>query len=373
MNVPKLRFKEFNDEWKKSSLGDFFSISAGGDIDKSHVSNIRTEKYQYPIYANALTNNGLYGYSDIFKIDGNSITVTGRGDIGKGLARNGKYYPIVRLLVLKSNNEFNNIFFANAINNINLYQESTGVPQLTSPQLGNYKVFYPSISEQNKIGNTLELIDKKIELQSKKIENLKLFKICTSDKFFNIKSKETKKLLSNHCTLLTGKSKVNQFDENGIYYIMDMGTVNAEGYILKNKPTFCDLDMLSYGDLIMPKDDIGGGLIIGKTGFIDENNKYILGDHVYLIKTKNINSLYLHYQINSKYINKELKRKVTGSAQLGLKADNILNQEILVHSENSQNKIANIFELIDKKIKLENRKLEKLLEVKKGLMQSMFI
>lgn len=180
-------------------------------------------------------------------------------------------------------------------------------------------------------------------------------------------------MLSNHCILLTGKSKVNQFDENGIYYIMDMGTVNADGYILKNKPTFCDLDMLSYGDLIMPKDDIGGGLIIGKTGFIDENNKYILGDHVYLIKTKNINSLYLHYQINSKYINKELKRKVTGSAQLGLKADNILNQEILVHSENNQNKIANIFELIDKKIKLENRKIENLFELKKGLMQSMFI
>ena len=114
---------------------------------------------------------------------------------------------------------------------------------------------------------------------------------------------------------------------------MDMGTIDIDGNLLKNKPTFCNLDLLSYGDLIMPKDDIGGGSIIGKTGFVDENNKYVLGDHVYLIKTQNINSLYLHYQINSKYINKQLKRKVTGSAQLGLKSSNILNQEIFIYPE----------------------------------------
>ena len=159
----------------------------------------------------------------------------------------------------------------------------------------------------------------------------------------------------------------------GKYYIMDMGTVNADGNILKIKPTFCNSDLLSYGDLVMPKDDIGGGLIIGKTGFIDEDNKYILGDHVYLLKTKNINSLFLHYQINSRYINRQLKRKVTGSAQLGLKSDNILNQEIFVYSDNTQEKIANIFKLMDKKIELECNELNKLLEYKKGLMQNMFV
>ena len=69
---------------------------------------------------------------------------------------------------------------------------------------------------------------------------------------------------------------------------------------------FYNKNLLNKGDLIMPKDDIGGGLIIGKTAYIDQNNKYILGDHVFCLKSKNINSLYLHYLINSSYIKVKL-------------------------------------------------------------------
>ena len=235
------------------------------------------------------------------------------------------------------------------------------------------KIKMPSRKEQEKIVSLFNLLDKKIELQSKKIEDLKLFKMSTLDKYFNKDTCKEKALLKKYCSCLTGKSKADKVDINGKYYIMDMGTVNSDGNILKTKPTFCNLDLLSYGDLVMPKDDIGGGLIIGKTGFIDEDNKYVLGDHVYLLKVNDINSLFLHYQINSKYINKQLKRKVTGSAQLGLKSDNILNQEIYIYSEEEQKKIANIFKLIDRKIELETEKIFKLINLKKGLMQNMFV
>ena len=384
---PKLRFTHFTEDYIKSKLKNYAAIYDGTHETPNYVDNgikfisvenikdlLKTDKY--------ISENDYKKYK--IKPKYNDVFMTRIGDIGTPAIykSNDQLAYYVSLALLRSKNEsllypdYLKQYISNQRFQKELHDRTIHVAfpkKINTGEIGECNINIPSYNEQVKVSNFLSLLDKKIELQSKKIEDLKLFKICISDRFFNAKSKETKKMLSNHCILLTGKSKVNQFDENGIYYIMDMGTVNADGYILKNKPTFCDLDMLSYGDLIMPKDDIGGGLIIGKTGFIDENNKYILGDHVYLIKTKNINSLYLHYQINSKYINKELKRKVTGSAQLGLKADNILNQEILVHSENNQNKIANIFELIDKKIKLENRKIENLFELKKGLMQSMFI
>ena len=384
---PKLRFTHFTEDYIKSKLKNYAAIYDGTHETPNYVDNgikfisvenikdlLKTDKY--------ISENDYKKYK--IKPKYNDVFMTRIGDIGTPAIykSNDQLAYYVSLALLRSKNEsllypdYLKQYISNQRFQKELHDRTIHVAfpkKINTGEIGECNINIPSYNEQVKVSNFLSLLDKKIELQSKKIEDLKLFKICISDRFFNAKSKETKKMLSNHCILLTGKSKVNQFDENGIYYIMDMGTVNADGYILKNKPTFCDLDMLSYGDLIMPKDDIGGGLIIGKTGFIDENNKYILGDHVYLIKTKNINSLYLHYQINSKYINKELKRKVTGSAQLGLKADNILNQEILVHSENNQNKIANIFELIDKKIKLENQKIENLFELKKGLMQSMFI
>ena len=184
--------------------------------------------------------------------------------------------------------------------------------------------------------------------------------MCISNNFFNENIKEKKLPLNNYCSLSTAKSKVNEINSNGRYYIMDMGTITSDGYLLKNKPTFCNEDMIKEGELVMPKDDIGGGLIIGKTGYINENEKYVLGDHVYLLKTKNIDSLFLHYQINSQYINKELKKKVTGYAQLGLKASNIINQNIFIYSDEMQNKISKILSLCDDKILNEIKKLKDL-------------
>ena len=139
-NVPQLRFKGYNDEWKEEKIGNLFEIKAGGDIDNKSLSKEKTEKYQYPIYANALQNNGLYAYSDVYKVSGATITVTGRGDVGHAIARKEKYYPIVRLLVLTPIIKQDVDFFANAINNTKIFIESTGVPQLTAPQLSKIKV-----------------------------------------------------------------------------------------------------------------------------------------------------------------------------------------------------------------------------------------
>ena len=61
MLVPKLRFKEFSDEWKKDKFGNLFNISAGGDISRDNISNFKNNIFKYPIYSNTLLNNGLYG------------------------------------------------------------------------------------------------------------------------------------------------------------------------------------------------------------------------------------------------------------------------------------------------------------------------
>ncbi len=120
--------------------------------------------------------NGLFGYSNIYKIEEDSITVTGRGDIGKAIKRNGKYYPIVRLLVLIPKINVNLIYMQEAINNLKLIQESTGVPQLTAPQISKYKILYPTIDIQNRYGKILDLLQRKIEyeiIKRKKIKELK--------------------------------------------------------------------------------------------------------------------------------------------------------------------------------------------------------
>ncbi|MDQ7046399.1 MAG: restriction endonuclease subunit S [Sulfurovum sp.] len=186
MKVPLLRFKEFSGDWEEKKLGDIFKISAGGDIKIENVNNIKTNEFKFPIYANAKKNKGFYGYSNIYKIDENVITVAGRGvNIGIAHIRKQKFYPIVRLLVLKPNKEVDIDFFEYQINQINIFIESTGVPQLTAPQISIYTISYPLTKEQQKIASFLTSIDTKIEQLTKKEKLLSTYKKGVMQKIFN--------------------------------------------------------------------------------------------------------------------------------------------------------------------------------------------
>ncbi|WP_367761439.1 restriction endonuclease subunit S [Lactiplantibacillus plantarum] len=178
--VPKVRFKGFSDPWEQRKLGDISKITAGGDIDKDKLST----RGRYPVIANALTNNGVVGYYDSYKVKGPAVTVTGRGDVGHAKTRIESFTPIVRLLVVSAPN-FDINFLENAINNIRIFNESTGVPQLTAPQLGSYEFEYPCSSEQVCIGNVLHKIDNLIAANEDKLEQLKTLKKLMMQKIFS--------------------------------------------------------------------------------------------------------------------------------------------------------------------------------------------
>lgn len=178
---PKIRFKGFTDDWEQRKLeNEVTDLIAGGDIDK----NNSVEKGKYPIYANALVNDGIVGfYNDYFRVKAPAVTVTGRGEIGHAVARDLDFTPVVRLLSLKSNHY--NHFLARAINNLNVVSESTGVPQLTVPQLGKYEIKFPkSIDEETQIGNIFIKIDNLITLHQRKCDKLIKLKKSLMEKMF---------------------------------------------------------------------------------------------------------------------------------------------------------------------------------------------
>lgn len=173
--VPAIRFKEFSGQnakvWELRKLEECTEISAGGDIDKSKLLN----NGKYPVIANALTDDGIIGYyNDSYRIEAPAVTVTGRGNVGVAKARNVNFTPVVRLLSLRS--DYDVIFLENAINTKNIVIESTGVPQLTVPQLGSYKIFLPSLPEQRAIGSFFQELDQLIILQQRRLDKLQNMK-----------------------------------------------------------------------------------------------------------------------------------------------------------------------------------------------------
>jgi type I restriction enzyme, S subunit len=232
----------------------------------------------------------------------------------------------------------------------------------------------PTKAEQTAIATALSDADALIQSLEKLIAKKRLIKQGAMQELLKPKEGWVVKKLGDCFQLSAGKSKSGYIDKSGLYIIMDMGAVSAEGKIITNKRSNISQDMLDYGDLIMPKDDIGGGNIICKVAFIDSKNKYILGDHVYRLRKcdENVDPLFFHYLINSNYVNYKLKKKVSGSAQLGIGRKSIEEQEVIIPKiMNEQSNIAIILSDMDAEIDLLESKLEKYKQIKQGMMQNL--
>ncbi|MGM9511646.1 restriction endonuclease subunit S [Larkinella sp. GY13] len=163
--------------WVVKKLGELFSIAAGGDLDKFNYSSFKDDIYCYPIYSNSLLENGLYGYSSSFSCIENTITVTARGSIGTANARNHKYSAIGRVLILSPLRELDCFFMAEYINSkLSFVQESTGVPQLTAPQIAMYETVIPQYEEQTRIALILSDMDAEITGLEQKLSKYKRLK-----------------------------------------------------------------------------------------------------------------------------------------------------------------------------------------------------
>lgn len=177
--VPELRFAGFDGEWEEKKLSDLGKISAGGDVDKKKIKN----EGKYPVIANGDSNNGIVGYyDDYYKISEPSVTISARGNIGTAVARNYPFTPVIRLLTFISEN--NIYFMSEVINRLRIFNESSGVPQLTSPQFGTYKIFITKLSEQEKIGNLFRKLDDLIEIQEGKVAKMEDLKKSMLQKMF---------------------------------------------------------------------------------------------------------------------------------------------------------------------------------------------
>ncbi len=179
--VPEVRFKGFTDDWEQRKLGDIcMEMLAGGDIDKEKIVG----QGKYPVIANALTNDGIVGfYEHDYRVKSPAVTITGRGDVGHAKARKVDFTPVVRLLAIRTNHDVD--FIENAINTLKVTVESTGVPQLTVPQLEKLELFIPpTIAEEQIIGAYLRQLDNLITLHQRKLEKLKNIKKSCLEKMF---------------------------------------------------------------------------------------------------------------------------------------------------------------------------------------------
>ena len=348
MNVPKLRFKEFKDDYIKLRYKDVLKIKSGKD-----QKQVEDKNGKYPI----LGTGGQIGKTNSFLYDKPSVLIGRKGTINKPQYMESPFWTVDTLFYshIYEPNIPKYLFYLFQNVNWKKYDESTGVPSLSSSTIESVECSIPSPDEQIKIANFLSLLDKKIELQTKKIEDLKLFKLCNYDNLFSNQTHEVQ--LKNISKIEKGKQLNNELlIENGSYYMLN-GGVSPSGYTNEYNANENTITISEGGN---------------SCGYVNFNkNKFWCGGHCYKVIPNGINNNYLYH--NLKYNEKKIMDLRVGSGLPNIQKKDIENFKISIHNENEQLKISNYFDRYDLKIELEELKLNKLIELKKGLMQNMFV
>lgn len=349
-------------EWKTIRLKDCFSISAGGDVQKDCFSEAPSLQYKYPIYSNSLFNHGLYGFTSHPRHKANSITITGRGALGHAEYREIDFDAIVRLLVLAPKIPLNGQYITEYINfRKPFFYESTGVPQLTAPQIANIQVLFPPLGEQRKIAEVLGVWDEAIEKQARLIEKLALRKRALMQRLLSAKLR------------LPGFSepwkKVKLGDVAELYQPQ---TIQSEDLSQTGYPVYGANGLIGYYNNYnheYPQVVITcRGSSCGTVNFTP-GKCWITGNAMVLNVDNNrdVNKSFFYYLIsNSSFVN-----LISGSGQPQIVRQPLLKFELRIPPLKEQTAIAEVLTAADREIDLAKEKLERLRRQKRGLMQQL--
>ena len=390
MNVPKLRFKEFNDEWQPINLADIFQyfstnslsreqLSESGILKNLHYGDIHRK---YNSIVNETKEITSYvkdiNYINKYKLLKNNDLIF--ADASEDYEGIGKAVEVVNV----NNNTVSGLHTILARDNSNVFAPMFKGYYFNSPTIHNqirvlangFKVYgiskevinklnikIPSINEQSKIANTLYLLDEKIELQTKKIEDLKLFKkgLLYNEKRNNKAWNEYK--ISDIMNITRGtvipKTEISKCLNNEFRYPVYSSQTSNNGILgYDNKYDF------NGKFLTWTTDGANAGKVFYREGkfrctnvcgiLYNKDNRYVseLTAELLNIETPK----YVSYVGNPKLMN------------------NVMSNIIIKLPNSSRDHFfSSILKIINKKLTIEEEKLDKLFELKKGLMQNMFV
>ena len=395
--VPKLRFKEFSNEWEEKKLGEIsevikqkadeindfpiLTISAGkGFINQEDrfskiIAGKSLEKYTL-LKKNEFSynrgNSKQYKYGCIYKLNNYEIALV--PNVYRSFKLNKEnpefYFQLFQKKYL--DNQLKKIISSSA--------RMDGLLNISEKDFFDVKVPLTLLKEQEKIANFLSSIDKKISLTEEKLELFREYKKGVMQKIFSqeLRFKDSngndypeweEKTLGNYINFLTGypfNSKKFNEEKRGVPLIRIRNLLDS------NISTYYEGEY--ENKYIIKREDI----LIGMDGDFNvvkwKNNGALLNQRIVKVFSKNnleLCNTFLYYILEKPIKNINLKTFSTTVKHLSVKDIEkiIVNLPILKEQE----KIANFLSDIDNKIENIEKELEGLKEFKKGLLQQMFV
>ena len=385
--VPRIRFKGFEEDWEQRKLGELADIVGGGTPS---TSNLQYWDGDIDWYAPAEINEQVYisssqkkitkaGYenSSVKLLPVGTVLFTSRAGIGKTAildreaCTNQGFQSIV-----PHKQELDSYFIFSRSAELKQYGEIVGAGstfvEVSGKQMSEMELMMPlALNEQQAIGTYFRRLDQLLSLHQRKLEKLKILKKAMLEKMFpkngakvpeirfsgftdDWEQRKAKEL----CIIGTGKSNTQDQVEDGRYPFYIRSDVPARS----NKYLYDCEAVITIGD---------GN--IGRV-FHYVNGKFDLHQRCYkMSEFHGVWGKYFFYFFSSRFYDRAMKMTAKATVD-SVRLEMISEMDIVKPLDfREQRKIAALITDLDSLLSLHQRKLEKLRQIKKSMLERMFV
>ncbi|RXJ50227.1 restriction endonuclease subunit S [Gelidibacter gilvus] len=398
---PKLRFKEFDGDWEKKTLGEVSKISSGGTPSRNtpifwngNIYWVTTSLIDFnTIYESEekITEEALKKSSaKLFPIGTILMAMYGQGKTRGKVAKLGMEATTNQACaaIMVKNNINKDYLFQNLAGRYDEIRELSnegGQQNLSGGIIKEIKITFPQLPEQQKIATFLTAIDCKLQQLNTKKNLLEQYKKGVMQQLFSQKLRFKDDDGKNY-----GGWEVKRLGDlgkvvSGLTYSPN-DIVDAENGVLVLRSSNVQDRKLSFHDNVyvkvdnfnpVQKEDVlicvrnGSKRLIGKNAIIDENSEGIAFGAFMTIYRSKYNNFLFHYFGSEEY-NKEVHKNL-GATINSINGSDLKKFKVPFPGVKEQKKFANYLSSIESKIETITQQIDKTQAFKKGLLQQMFV
>ena len=404
-DAPAIRFKGFSDAWEQRKVSELFRVTRGYVLAATQTETTKTDEKPYPVYSSQTKDKGLMGYYKDYLYEDAITWTTDGANAGTVNYRAGKFYCTNVCGVLLSNEVKANQMIAEALNSVAKgYVSYVGNPKLMNNVMADIVIQIPTQAEEREqLSSFFAKLDNLITLHQRKFEKLTNVKKSMLEKMFPQNGSSYPEIRF--------KGFTDPWEQRKFGEVFDCTVPNNtlsrvelsydEGTVLNVH--YGDV-LIKYGSVLdVQKDDIpriphrciedfngallqDGDVIIADTAEDESTGKaceignlqgsaIVSGLHTMVCRPRNRMALgYLGYYLNSNAYHHQLLPLMQGIKVLSLSRSNIQKTTVSYPSAmKEQQLIASYFSQLDHLITLHQRELEKLQNIKKSMLEKMFV
>ncbi|WDN58103.1 restriction endonuclease subunit S [Streptococcus parasuis] len=385
-NIPKRRFKEFEnaDAWELRKLvNEVLFVGTG----KSKFSALEFGEFEI------LGSTSVIGYDNSYDYEGDFILTARVGANAGELYRHSGKVKISDNTVFIQGDGLDFIFYILQHFDIKKLSFGTGQPLVKASELKELKILMPvSVKERKHVGTFFSTLDRHITLHQRKLDKLKSVKQAYLSEMFPAEGERVPKRrfprftdawelrkLGEISTHRSGTAIENHFSEDGKYKVISIGSYGLDNKYIDQKIRAVENEVtrskvVNKNELTMVLNDkTANGNIIGRCLLIEADDEFVINQRTEIISFNSVIYPKFAYVVLNGAFREQVKKIVQGGTQIYVNYSSVEKLYLSLPTLAEQEAIGTFFSTLDQHITLHQRKLEKLKNLKKALLNELFV